>query len=320
MIKQILEKADEFVIQHKRVVGALAFLYAARLATKSLGSIFGLINRQLIPGFNLIERYGKGSYAAISACTDGIGKGFALELARRGFNLVMFIRNAQKGEALAEEIRNTINKDIDVVIVEVDFQKILNPGTIEAAIEKVKGIDISILVNNVGMYINNPAFELQTNTEIYNIISMNIGAQALLTRGLISQISSRKQKGAIINLSSVTSLTPLAGFILYGASKLFNDYFSRALEEEYKGKLDVISVKPGWVATPMTDKMKKKQLEITPQQCASSVLRQLGRISVTAGHFQHEIATFVQLKTQNKINNVMRRVITNILNKDKSQS
>ncbi|KAL4473214.1 hypothetical protein ABPG72_015595 [Tetrahymena utriculariae] len=320
MIKQILDKADEFVVQNKRLVGALAFLYAARLATKSLGSIFGFINRQLLPGYNLIVRYGKGSYAAISACTDGIGKGFALELARRGFNLVMFIRNAQKGESLADEIRNTINKDIDVVIVEVDFQKILNPGTIEAAIEKVKNLDISILVNNVGMYINNPAFELQTNTEIHNIISMNIGAQALLTRGLIAQISSRKQKGAIINLSSITSLTPLAGFILYGASKLFNDYFSRALEEEYKGKLDVISVKPGWVATPMTDGMKKKQLEITPQQCVSSVLRQLGRVSVTAGHFQHEIATFVQLKTQNKINNNMRRVIRNIVNKVKLQS
>lgn len=75
----------------------------------------------MLPGYNLLERYGKGSYAAISACTDGIGKGFAIELARRGFNLVMLIRNKQKGEALAEFIRNTINKDIKIRIVEIDF-------------------------------------------------------------------------------------------------------------------------------------------------------------------------------------------------------
>lgn len=33
----------------------------------------------------------------------------------------MLIRNAQKGQALAEEIRTTINKDIEIRIVEIDF-------------------------------------------------------------------------------------------------------------------------------------------------------------------------------------------------------
>ena len=82
---------------------------------------------------------------------------------------------------------------------------------------------------------------------------MNIGSQILLTRHLIHQIRSRTKKGAIINLSSVTSLHPLPGFAIYGAAKCFNDYFSRAIGEEYKGELDVLSVQPGWVATPMTN-------------------------------------------------------------------
>lgn len=120
-MQQILEKADKIVVDNKRIVGGLALLAAAFVSKKVLSGVFGLVKRQVLPSINLLERYGKGSYAAISACTDGIGKGFALQLAKRGFNLVMIIRNASKGEALAKEIRETINKDIDIKIVELDF-------------------------------------------------------------------------------------------------------------------------------------------------------------------------------------------------------
>ncbi|EAR88258.2 oxidoreductase, short chain dehydrogenase/reductase family protein (macronuclear) [Tetrahymena thermophila SB210] len=235
-----------------------------------------------------------------------IGKGFALELARRGFNLVMLIRNVKKGEALAEEIRKTINKEIDIQIVEVDFQAIQNPGAIEAIVEKVKGLDISILVNNVG-YLIGGSFEKQTYSQINNIISMNVGAQALLTRGLISQLLNRKQKSAIINLSSMSSYLIFAGFAMYGGTKSFNDYFSRSLSEEYKGKLDVLSVKPGWVNTPMTDGIPGKFLEITPEQCASNILKQLGRTNLTFGHYKHEMTAFVNYLTIDMINNLQRK-------------
>ncbi|KAL4476519.1 hypothetical protein ABPG74_010252 [Tetrahymena malaccensis] len=306
MIQQVLDKADQFVSKNKRIVGALAFLYAAGLVTKSLGKVLGFVNRQFIPGYNLIQRYGKGSYAAISACTDGIGKGFALELARRGFNLVMLIRNVQKGEALAEEIRKTINKEIDIKIVEVDFQNIQNPGLIEAIIEKVKGLDISILVNNVGMLLNGP-FEKQTYSEINNLISMNVAAQALLTRGLISQLLNRKQKSAIINLSSISCEFTVAGFAMYGASKSFNNYFSRSLSEEYKGKLDILSVKPSWVNTPMTNGYKDKLLEITPEQCVTIILKQLGRTNSTFGHYKHELSALLTDATLDMVNDQQRK-------------
>ncbi|KAL4476518.1 hypothetical protein ABPG74_010251 [Tetrahymena malaccensis] len=310
MIKQILDKADQFIDKNKRLVGALAFLYAAGLATKSLGKIFGFINRQFLPGYNLIQRYGKGSYAAISACTDGIGKGFALELARRGFNLVMLIRNAKKGEQLAEEIRQKINKDIDIRIVEIDFQNIQKPGVIEAIVENLKGLDISILVNNVGMLIHG-SFLGQNFAEINNLISMNCGAQTLLTRGLIQQLLQRKQKSAIINLSSLSCNSPMVGYAMYGASKSFNDYFSRSLSEEYKGRLDILSVRPGWVNTPMTDGINEKFFEITPEQCAHNVLRQLGRTNLTYGHYKHQLTAFFSDLVINKLNSDIRKQLEN---------
>ena len=52
-----------------------------------------------------VERYGpKGSWAVVTGCTDGIGKAFALELASRGFNLVLISRNIDKLNATSKEV------------------------------------------------------------------------------------------------------------------------------------------------------------------------------------------------------------------------
>ena len=49
-----------------------------------------------------LERYGpKGVWAVVTGCTDGIGKAVALELASRGFNLVLISRNIEKLNATA---------------------------------------------------------------------------------------------------------------------------------------------------------------------------------------------------------------------------
>ena len=50
------------------------------------------------------DRYGKDSWAVVTGCTEGIGKGLAIELASRGFNLVLISRNITKLDAVAKEI------------------------------------------------------------------------------------------------------------------------------------------------------------------------------------------------------------------------
>jgi 17beta-estradiol 17-dehydrogenase / very-long-chain 3-oxoacyl-CoA reductase len=51
------------------------------------------------------ERYGKGSWAVVTGSTDGIGKGIALELAARGFNIVLISRSIEKLNAVAQEVQ-----------------------------------------------------------------------------------------------------------------------------------------------------------------------------------------------------------------------
>lgn len=44
-----------------------------------------------------------------------------MSFAKRGFNIVMLIRNEEKGKELANFIKSTINQNIDIKIVVVDF-------------------------------------------------------------------------------------------------------------------------------------------------------------------------------------------------------
>jgi short-subunit dehydrogenase len=62
---------------------------------------------------------------------------------------------------------------------------------------------------------------------------------------------------------------------VYSASKAFVDTLSRALSYEYQSQMDVMSLNPSEVCTPMTFH-KKDVFTISPRQCAEGMLDQLG--------------------------------------------
>jgi 17beta-estradiol 17-dehydrogenase / very-long-chain 3-oxoacyl-CoA reductase len=95
------------------------------------------------------ERYGKGSWVIVTGCTEGIGKAFCSELAKLGFNLVLVSRNLSKLQALQKsldgEYPNLMSK-----VVQADFSN-SNRGLYEYIHNETSNLDVSILVNNVGI-------------------------------------------------------------------------------------------------------------------------------------------------------------------------
>lgn len=75
------------------------------------------------------------------------------------------------------------------------------------------------------------------------MITVNCTLSSLLTREFLPRFLQRKQKSAIINVSSDVVATIMSSFHLYASTKAFDDYFSRALSYEYP-QLDIISLKP----------------------------------------------------------------------------
>ena len=102
----------------------------------------------------------------------------------------------------------------------------------------------------------------------------------------------REKRSAIINLSSVAAIKPIANFALYSATKIFNHYLSRGLEAEMRSKIDFLSVKPFGVESNLS-KMKRSFMIISADACSEGSLNCLGQDSETTGHWNHDIQSYL---------------------------
>ena len=75
----------------------------------------------------------------------------------------------------------------------------------------------------------------------------------------------------------------------YSASKAYVDFLSRALSYEYGNKIDILSVRPSEVSTPMTFNKQTDIMTIMPKDCAKGFLKDLGYEKVTNGHWSHSL-------------------------------
>jgi short-subunit dehydrogenase len=67
--------------------------------------------------------------------------------------------------------------------------------------------------------------------------------------GMTARYEATKQRSLIINLSSTAAILPMPMMSLYGATKAFNDWLSRALSYECEPAVQIVSFRPGVVNT-----------------------------------------------------------------------
>lgn len=96
---------------------------------------------------------GKDTYACVTGATSGIGKGFAFDLAARGFNILLISRSESKLKKVQEELKSRYNSlKIDYVVA--DFGSNQSIEFYEKVSSEINKYDIGLLVNNAGiMYI-----------------------------------------------------------------------------------------------------------------------------------------------------------------------
>lgn len=105
---------------------------------------------------------------------------------------------------------------------------------------------------------------------------------------MIPVLRKRKNRGAIINLSSCGGVFICQGTASYSPSKVMMDIYSRTLSIENRDKIDIISVRPFGVSTPMLS-MKKSKYIITPKDCAFSSLADVGSADESWSGFLHKV-------------------------------
>lgn len=144
----------------------------------------------------------------------------------------MVSRTLSKLETVAKEIETTYN--VETKIIDADFTK--EEQIYEKIEENIQGLEIGILVNNVGMAYPNPEYFLSVpnNKKLFvDLIHCNITSMVSMTRIVLPQMVNR-QKGLIINISSLSGWISTPLLTTYAASKAFADKFSDDLGTEYK--------------------------------------------------------------------------------------
>lgn len=237
---------------------------------------------------DLRDIYGGGSYALITGGSEGMGKAFAKEYARRGFHIILVARDAEKLNEAKEEITN-LYPSTEVKTVSFDFESITNPENFDLIrLWGIDGsnIDISTVVSNVGVSAG-AFFEKLTEEQIKRLIKVNMASQIVLAENFNKYFSRRRHRSAFIQTSSTSALNPFPYYDLYGATKAFNLYFSDATGA-YSENIDFYAFMPSYVSTKLNN-YRTGRLVVTPDEAVAGAMLNVGSSRrVFSGHWKHE--------------------------------
>lgn len=169
---------------------------------------------------------------------------FLYQFAKRGLNVILVSRSLSKLETVAKEIRETFN--VETKVIDVDFTS--GPEIYNKIKSNIGGLEIGILVNNVGLSYSVPDVFLSIPDReklINDTIKCNITSMPMMCSIVLPQMVNR-HKGLIINISSLSAIIPAPMLSIYSASKAFADKFTADLAAEYESSGIVIqSILPG---------------------------------------------------------------------------
>ncbi|HDJ34462.1 MAG TPA: SDR family NAD(P)-dependent oxidoreductase [Bacteroidetes bacterium] len=228
-------------------------------------------------------------YTLITGASQGLGKAFARECAKRKMNLLLV---SLPGEDLPELCRD-INQEfgVDVQCLEIDLAKPDGPSRVyHWAVSRYR---VNMLINNAGIGGSRKYDECSIDY-IDTIIMLNIRTVALLTKLLIGELKNHS-RSYILNISSIAAFSPVPFKTVYPASKSFIYSFSRGLREELRETpVKVAVIHPGPIMTnpEVTERIRRQgmlaRLTILPaEQVARIALKRSfkGHTVITPGFF-----------------------------------
>ena len=187
-------------------------------------------------------------FALVTGASSGIGAIYADRLARRGHDLILVARSADRLRALADRLSAETGRIVEVIAADLGNRDDL--ARVEATLRNDSRI--TTLVNNAGVGGTGPLLQSDVD-KMSAMISLNTDALMRLTYAAAPGFVARGH-GTIINIASVVAIGPEILNGVYGGSKAFVLAFSQSLKHELADKgIRVQVVMPGATATDFWD-------------------------------------------------------------------
>jgi 17beta-estradiol 17-dehydrogenase / very-long-chain 3-oxoacyl-CoA reductase len=255
-------------------------------------------------------------YALITGATDGIGEAIALELASRyGFNLILHGRSPSKLEATKNKaITASMHKrgrTVDVILIVADATKAREIDWEETFVKPLEGLNVSMLINNVGM----PAlqgfeepfrdFKLLSETtdkEIVALYDLNLVWTTSLTKHLLPILSnSPTRKALVVNISSVMSVIQMPYLAVYCSVKAALNALFTSLSLELRRSKSKVQVQNFIVGSVRTRRLAERPATFSnpnAEDFAKAICRVLGDgTRQGTGCFAHALLLFASSST-----------------------
>lgn len=257
-------------------IGALSVgTFVLRLG-QLLADVFVLPGKPLSKFGANKKDYSKATWAVVTGATDGIGREFALQLAKKGFNILLVSRSPEKLGAVAGEIE-AVAGGVKTKTQAIDFA-LGDERQYEALEAAVKDLNIGVLVNNVGKSHNMPVtFAETTEEEMEDIVEINVVSVLRVSRMIVPGMVSRK-RGLVLNLGSFAGQVTTPMLATYAGTKAFLSAWSQAMGEELRRSNVTVSLLNTYFVVSNLSKIRKSSAMIpTPKQYVAQVLKTIGR-------------------------------------------
>lgn len=192
-----------------------------------------------------------GKIALVTGASSGIGVGIAEALHAQGAHVVLTGRREAELNAVAAQLGERAS------VMPADLADPAAPAALVEGIEAAHG-KLDILVNNAGF--TRDMLALRMGDEDWNaVLEVDLNAPFRLARAALRGMMKRRT-GRIVSIASIVGVTGNAGQANYAAAKAGLIGMSKALAQEVAPRGVTINVvAPGFIATPMTDKLNEEQ-------------------------------------------------------------
>ncbi len=230
--------------------------------------------------------------ALVTGGARGIGLAIAGRLAREGISVALadvLEEEASKAAAgLASEAGvETLGLKMDVT----------DPESVEAGVEEVISRlgSLDILVNNAGIT-RDQLFMRMSPEDWALVLKVNLDGAFNCCKAALhrKRPMMRNQWGRVVNITSIIGVVGNAGQANYAASKAGLIGLTRSLAKEYAARnITVNAVAPGFIQTPMTDKLPEKVREEYLKTIPAGRFGTAGDVAAAVAFFASDEAGYV---------------------------